>query len=529
MNTINRRLLEYPLQGIDYTKLVKNKTYFKSKYKLLLLNYYYNKTKNLEKTIKLILKKSKFYKSIIEQLGLTNLVIATYKCRIDELPNYIYGNKCQECGKIINKKSKFCSIKCANNYKAKNEEFCKKLSKSIKKSYEKKSKKERQQKNKKIAESVKKFINSLNTIQKREKFTNKNKRFTSYDNFSKNYPELELLCSKEYFYSNRYLPVRCKKCNTQYYFTKSTSFCKLECKTCFPSKKSQTQYQIKKFIEELLGRPVLQNDKQIIRPLEIDIVIPDYKLGIEFNGIMYHSFGKSNIPKFNNLDIDKNYHLNKTELSEQNGYHLLHIFENEWMNSTTREIWKSIIKNKLGLCEKIYARNCTIKEVSNKEANEFLEKTHLQGSCRSNIRFGLYYNNELVSLMTFRKHKKYEWEIARFSSKLNTVVIGAASKLLNHFEKVIQPNSLVSFANRRWSQGKLYERLGFEYVGKTPPNYFYFRPNEFVLFPREKFQKHKLSKILENFDPNLTEIENMFNNGYRVIFDCGNLKYVKNF
>lgn len=289
MHKVNYRLLQYPLLGIDYDKIVKNKTYFKSKYKLLLLNYYYSKSKDLEKTIKLIIKKSKFYKSIIEQLGLTDLVTSTFQCQIDELPHYFYGNKCLECGKLISKKSKFCSIKCSNIYKAKNEDFRKKLSVSVKKSHENLSKDEKQQRNKKIAESVKKYINSLDITQRREKFTNKNIRFTSYDNFGDNNSCTNIL-------------------------------------------------EIKEYIESILGSIVIENDKQLIKPLEIDLLIQDYKLGIEFNGILHHSFGKSTVKMFDNVKIDKNYHLNKTELAEQKGYQLLHIFENEWLDKTKQEI-----------------------------------------------------------------------------------------------------------------------------------------------------------------------------------------------
>ena len=186
-----------------------------------------------------------------------------------------------------------------------------------------------------------------------------------------------------------------------------------------------------------------------------------------------------------------------------------------------------MINNKIGLSQKIFARKCEIKEINYLDSSSFLEYNHMQGNCNSSVKIGLYHNNELVSVMTFRKHRKYEWEIARFANKINTNVVGGASKLLRYFERKYSPKSLLSYANRRWSQGNLYETLGFQFIENTPPNYFYFKPNENILYPREMFQKHKLANKLELFDETLSEVKNMFMNGYRIIYDSGNKKYVK--
>ena len=181
----------------------------------------------------------------------------------------------------------------------------------------------------------------------------------------------------------------------------------------------------------------------------------------------------------------------------------------------------------MGKSERIYARKCTVKEVSSKEAKEFLEKNHLQGACNSKVNIGLYSGNTPVSLMTFGKpryNKQYEWELLRFCNALNTSVIGGAGKLLSYFVKTYNPSSILSYANLRWSTGNLYEKLGFTLKGTSSPNYFYFN-EDFILHSRIEFQKHKLKDKLENFDPSLTESENMYNNGYRKIYDCGNLVY----
>ena len=266
---------------------------------------------------------------------------------------------------------------------------------------------------------------------------------------------------------------------------------------------------------------VILNTRSIIYPQELDIYIPEKKIAIEFDGLYWHSEEEK---------PDKNYHLNKTLSCEKQGIHLIHIFENEWL--TKQEIVKSRLKNLLGVYDKtIYARKCQIKEIDSKISKEFQEENHIQGAVNSKVNLGLYYKNELISLMTFGKcrfDKHHEWELLRFCNKLGYHVPGAASKLLKHFEENYKPTSLVSYADRRWSQGKVYEKLGFTFSHASSPNYWYWKNPE-LLESRIKYQKHKLKDLLENFDESKTEVENMKANGYNRIFDCGNLVYEKIF
>lgn len=289
----------------------------------------------------------------------------------------------------------------------------------------------------------------------------------------------------------------------------------------------KTQQELYRFIKSLNISKVNYNDRNALDGKELDIYIPDKKLAIEFDGLMFHSFGKSKHVIFNNfIEEDRNIHLFKTMACQEKGIQLLHIFENEWL--TKKDIWKSVIKNKLGLVtNKIYARKCEIRQVQNLEKETFLNTNHLQGSCQSSINLGLYYNNELVSLMTFGKsrfNKKYKYELLRFCNKLDTVIVGAASKLLNYFRKHYN-GSIISYANRRWSNGDLYKKLGFSFVEISEPNYFYFNLKDRILISRIQFQKHKLQKKLSIFNPDLSETQNMYNNGYRKIYDCGNYTF----
>jgi hypothetical protein len=269
------------------------------------------------------------------------------------------------------------------------------------------------------------------------------------------------------------------------------------------------------FIKSIYTGEILRNDRKIIYPRELDIVIPEHQLAIEFNGVFWHS----------SLDDSKRKaHVSKTEEAENVGYQVLHIYSTEWEDSIKREIWKSVIRSKMGLTDKIYARKCSIESVSLKDANKFYSATHLQGEVQRGKTFGLYYEHKLVCCMTignsrFEKDKK---ELLRFSTLINTTVIGGFSKLLKNFGE----EEVVSYANRRWSKAGVYERCGFNIVATTPPSMLYYVNNK--LFSRQVFQKHLLSNnpFIDQFDKTKTAAENIENNGIRKIYDSGNFKCI---
>jgi Zn finger protein HypA/HybF involved in hydrogenase expression len=258
------------------------------------------------------------------------------------------------------------------------------------------------------------------------------------------------------------------------------------------------------------------NNNRILNKKEIDIFIPSKNIAIEYNGLYWHS------DKFK----EKNYHLDKTEKCEKLGIRLVHIFEDELVH--TPEIVKSKIKNILGITtNKIFGRKTNIKEISNKEAIEFLTKNHLQGYSSSSIRIGLFFNDELVSLMTFCKPKKKngligEYELNRFANKLDTTIIGGASKILNYFIKKYNPNRIISYADRRWSQGNLYKKLGFEIKSINKSDYWYCKSNK--RYHKSSFRKDKLIKKL-NIEGDFKEWEIVSQLGYVRVWDSGKITY----
>lgn len=274
----------------------------------------------------------------------------------------------------------------------------------------------------------------------------------------------------------------------------------------FRTNSSEAEYSLFKWI------PVenkIHNSRGIIPPKELDIFIPDYNLAIEYNGNFWHSL------------YEPNYHKEKTLLCIEKGIKLFQIFETDNL-----EIWKSMILNSLGKSTKIYARDCEIRQVSSKEASLFLDENHIQGKCGSNIRLGLFYNDNLVQIMTFGKprfNKKYDFELLRLCSLRGYCVVGGASKLFKFFRENYK-GSVISYCNLRYSYGNIYKTLGFTQLSINEPSYFYSK--NFEVLSRYQCQKHKLKNFLENFDENLTESENMINNGYLKVFDSGSITFV---
>ena len=255
------------------------------------------------------------------------------------------------------------------------------------------------------------------------------------------------------------------------------------------------------------------NDRKLIDPYELDVYLPEYNLAIEFNGLFWHSesAGKTS-----------SYHLDKTKSVEDKGVQLIHVFEDEIRDKFS--IVQSRIRNLMHKNKTIYARKCSISTIDSKTSDEFLEKCHIQGKARAKFRFGLFYESKLVALMTFGKprfNSNYEWELIRYASELGINVVGGASKLLAAFRRE-HLGRIISYADRRWSQGGLYKKIGFIETGTTKPSYFYIDPKTSSRINRVSAQKHRLDQLLETFDPELSEAENMKRAGFERIFDCGN-------
>lgn len=323
----------------------------------------------------------------------------------------------------------------------------------------------------------------------------------------------------------KYYLIMCNKCNSKFEINSNLLCSRLFqnidiCTTCNPIKSFSNIENILLNILNEYNIEYVTNDRKLLNGLEIDIYLPDYNIGIEINGLYWHS----------DIYKDKMYHYNKHKISIENDIELLSFFEDEIYNKL--DIVKSMIFNKCNLnINKIYARKCIIKTVNINEYKNFVNENHIQGYVYSNKIYGLYYNDDLVSLMSFSNKRNIfnitgnNFELVRFCNKKNTNVIGGASKLFNFFIKNNSFNSIISYASIRYSNGNLYNILGFINEKITEPNYYYVNFNKNL--EREHRYKYRKSELIKmGYDINKTEREIMIENGYNRIYDAGNYKFI---
>lgn len=316
------------------------------------------------------------------------------------------------------------------------------------------------------------------------------------------------------------IPVVCDK-HGEFSTTVGSLLMGTGCPTCAKGKSSsKAELEILNFLSQYTQ---VESSLNITNSnMELDIFLPKKRIAIEFNGLYYHS------TKF---ITNKKYHLEKTLLCKNQDIQLIHIFEDEWLLKP--EIVKSRLLHIIGKSkEKIYARVCKTKEVSSKEAMEFLNENHIQGKVGGHCYIGLYFDNELVSIMTFSKsrvnlgnYNKNEWELQRFCNKKYTTVIGGASKLLKYFEKTKNPINIISYADIRWSKGDLYQKLAFIHTHNSPPNYFYKINNR----RKNRYNYRKSVLIKEGYDENKSESQIMKERGIYKIYDCGTMVFRKQY
>ena len=217
------------------------------------------------------------------------------------------------------------------------------------------------------------------------------------------------------------------------------------------------------------------------------------------------------------------YHLSKSEKAKENGFHCVHVFD--WDD-------KMKVINLLKDKESVGARKCEVKEITKKEAKEFLDKYHIQGSTRSSLyAYGLFHEGELVQVMTFGKpryNKKYEYELLRLCTKEGLSILGGASKLLSYFEKQVSPKSILSYCDLSKFSGEVYEKLGFTLSSQTPPakHWYHIKTKSHItdnlLRQRGFDQLHKTS-----FGKGTSNEQLMLDHGYIEIYDCGQLVFTK--
>ena len=350
-------------------------------------------------------------------------------------------------------------------------------------------------------------ISNIQEIRNKIKITNQNtyaskitdKNILSVDFDKKEYMCKCVICEKEFFIDYSLFKSR-KKNKT------------IVCTICNPITKhiSGLEIQLQNFIKENYSGKIILNSKSIIKPLELDVFLPELNLAFEFNGLFWH----------NENNRKTNYHQMKTDECEKQGIKLRQIFEDDWLYKT--QIIKSIILDNIGETTNIiFSKYCLIQEISdNILIKDFLDNNHIQGYIDSKIKIGLFYNNELVSLMILNK-KNNKYELLRFCNKLNINIIDSATTLFKYFINIYQQSEIITYADRSLCQGELYENLGFKKKGKIVKNYYYIVDG----IKQDKSNYSKDVLVSQGYDNDKTEHEIMLERKIFRIYDSGKLKY----
>lgn len=280
---------------------------------------------------------------------------------------------------------------------------------------------------------------------------------------------------------------------------------------------------------------IRKNYHSVIYPYEIDFYIEKLHFGIECNPTVTHN--SSRIDPWGQSPKKYNYHKKKSVMCRDKDVFLFHIFGYEWENR--KDVIKSMIVNVLGKSEnKEYARKTSVHPVSFEEGRKFLEEHHRQGSTNFSIAFGLYKDNNLLSLMTFNKMRSSigkskedtsnTYELSRFCNKKYSTVVGGASKLFKHFISTTNCDKVVSFSDIAHTRGLLYETLGFSKIVESAPSYVWVNPNTDSYLNRVSCRKSNLKRTLQDDSIDIeanTEKEIMEEHGYVRVYDSGTIRW----
>lgn len=280
----------------------------------------------------------------------------------------------------------------------------------------------------------------------------------------------------------------------------------------FSNNTSKAEEKIIEMIEKIAPDvEIIRNDRKTIYPKEIDIFLPELKLGVEHHGAFWHKESRVG-------DL----HREKYKLARDKGIRLIQVFDFELRDNA--EMLFDLIKSALNKNKKVYARYCALAEVTSTEEKEFLRENHLQGYVPSKKCYGLYHKGELVSIMSFgipRFTKSYQWEILRFCNKRGITVTGGATKLWSNFVQKESIENCVTYCDPRFFDGRIYQSMGFKFIDHSQSGYFWYNGRD--VLKRYTTQKHKL--VEAGFDSSMTESEIMTSLGYYKVLDAGMLKF----
>jgi len=248
------------------------------------------------------------------------------------------------------------------------------------------------------------------------------------------------------------------------------------------------------------------------RAYEVDIYIPDKKIGIEHNGLFVHSEKRR---------PDHQYHLKKLEFFKRRGIRLIQIWQNQWKDRPYQVT--NFLRSALGANKtKVHARKCQISLVKPEEANAFVDKYHIQGRSRRGSEFavGLFLDGELLTVATFGKHHRNTTELVlnRLVSKYDVTVVGGLGRI-SRFASNYCKTDIVTWADRCLTEGDGYLASGWIQLQIGPVDYFYVNSDNCVISKQSR-QKKKIKTPV-----GVTEFEHAKLDGLYRCWDCGKIKF----
>jgi hypothetical protein len=256
------------------------------------------------------------------------------------------------------------------------------------------------------------------------------------------------------------------------------------------------------------------------RVKKLDIVVPSQSIAIEYNGLHWHH-ENSPTPRLND------YHFKKMQAAEAQGLRLITIFEDEWVNRRLQV--ENFLRSALGAnTRRIGARKTSVKDIDKQTAKRFLEDNHIQGTAPFiDYAVGLVLGEELVAVMTLGRHHRQKQSaivLNRLAFKHDVSIAGGASKLLAAcilWAKRAGHTKIVSWSDNRWSQGRVYEQMGFKRAEDLRPDYSYVVLNR----PCERVSKQSQKKTAEDKRLGRSERESTTSRGLSRIWDCGHKRW----
>lgn len=283
----------------------------------------------------------------------------------------------------------------------------------------------------------------------------------------------------------------------------------------------------------------------------VDILVPGHHLGIEFNGLYWHSDATG---------TSSTYHRDKSRLAAEHGLRLVHVWEDEWALSPAI-VLRSLAHRLSALdhlhsafmtagipdqfdprfVERLGARTLTPAATNRAQADNFFRRHHIQGSVTLSRSYALLDDDgEIRALLGLRSPKansrahrrEGQWEIQRYATL--GLVPGGFTRLLEYartqmLSEGVDLTSWISLSDNGVSEGGMYTAAGFTHDGEIRPSYWYTGGIAAGRrAPKEGFQKKRFREdpaLL--WDEDWTEREAAAANRLHRVYDAGKTRWVK--